>query len=86
MIHIHGGFARALQDLGFLGIELDAEANGGIPTLTALAAVFSMVSFMPTGGITAGTGTLARRTVGRWRTDGRRTADGFVPATFPFCV
>jgi 2-keto-3-deoxy-6-phosphogluconate aldolase len=28
-----------------------AEANGGIKTLSALAAVFSDVRFMPTGGI-----------------------------------
>ena len=45
---------QAAMNLGCETLKFfPAEANGGIPTLTALAAVFSMVSFMPTGGITA---------------------------------
>lgn len=40
-----------------LGVEtlkfFPAESNGGVPTLSSLAAVFSMVKFMPTGGITS---------------------------------
>ncbi|RYC14847.1 bifunctional 4-hydroxy-2-oxoglutarate aldolase/2-dehydro-3-deoxy-phosphogluconate aldolase [Nocardioides zhouii] len=44
---------RAL-DLGLDTVKFfPAEANGGLPTIKALAAAFPQVRFMPTGGITA---------------------------------
>jgi Entner-Doudoroff aldolase len=45
---------QAAMNLGVDTLKFfPAEANGGIPTLSALAAVFSMIKFMPTGGITS---------------------------------
>lgn len=45
-------------DLGLTRFKFfPAEANGGIPALTALAAPFHHVRFCPTGGITAATAT-----------------------------
>lgn len=41
-------------DLGLDTVKFfPAEANGGLPTIKALAAAFPQVRFMPTGGITA---------------------------------
>ena len=46
---------QAAMNLGVDTLKFfPAESNGGVPTLSALAAVFSMVKFMPTGGITTG--------------------------------
>jgi 2-dehydro-3-deoxyphosphogluconate aldolase/(4S)-4-hydroxy-2-oxoglutarate aldolase len=43
-------------DLGLDTVKFfPAEANGGLPTIKALAAAFPQVRFMPTGGITAET-------------------------------
>ena len=45
---------QAAMNLGVDTLKFfPAESNGGVSTLSALAAVFSMVQFMPTGGITA---------------------------------
>jgi 2-dehydro-3-deoxyphosphogluconate aldolase / (4S)-4-hydroxy-2-oxoglutarate aldolase len=45
---------QAAMNLGVDTLKFfPAESNGGVSTLSALAAVFSMVTFMPTGGITA---------------------------------
>lgn len=47
-----GDIMRA-RDLGFTRLKFfPAEANGGLPVLKALAAVFGEVRFCPTGGIT----------------------------------
>lgn len=43
-------------DLGLDTVKFfPAEANGGLPTIKALAAAFPQLRFMPTGGITADT-------------------------------
>ena len=47
-----GDIMRA-RDLGFTRLKFfPAEANGGLPVMKALAAVFGEVRFCPTGGIT----------------------------------
>ncbi|HEV2798438.1 MAG TPA: bifunctional 4-hydroxy-2-oxoglutarate aldolase/2-dehydro-3-deoxy-phosphogluconate aldolase [Nocardioides sp.] len=53
------GVSTATEIMQALDLGLDtvkffpAEANGGLPSVTALAAAFPQVRFMPTGGITA---------------------------------
>ncbi|MDZ5662658.1 bifunctional 4-hydroxy-2-oxoglutarate aldolase/2-dehydro-3-deoxy-phosphogluconate aldolase [Nocardioides sp. S-58] len=53
------GVATPTEVMQALDLGLDtvkffpAEANGGLPTIKALAAAFPQVRFMPTGGITA---------------------------------
>jgi len=55
------GVATATEVMQALDLGLDtvkffpAEANGGLPTIKALAAAFPQVRFVPTGGITADT-------------------------------
>ncbi|UMG94319.1 bifunctional 4-hydroxy-2-oxoglutarate aldolase/2-dehydro-3-deoxy-phosphogluconate aldolase [Nocardioides sp. TF02-7] len=53
------GVSSATEIIAALDLGLDtvkffpAEANGGLPTIKALAAAFPQVRFVPTGGITA---------------------------------
>jgi 2-dehydro-3-deoxyphosphogluconate aldolase/(4S)-4-hydroxy-2-oxoglutarate aldolase len=55
------GVATPTEIMQALDLGLDtvkffpAEANGGLPTIKALAAAFPQLSFVPTGGITAET-------------------------------
>ena len=70
-------------DLGLDTVKFfPAEANGGLPTIKALAAAFPQVRFMPTGGITVESAPayLAHPSVvavgGSWMVAGDLLADG----------
>lgn len=76
---------QAAMNLGVDTLKFfPAESNGGVSTLSALAAVFSMVTFMPTGGITAkNISDYLKVSDARWIDQRGHACDGFAQSDWP---